>query len=146
MLDISCPLGTQVGTYSPGLTLLPREVGFTATGTLASCVSPAHPEITGGNFASSGRGSLSCLTGSTSNTTVYHWNTGQNSTVVGDFAVNLKPGGTTVLVLVGTVTAGLFEGATVAQTKVMPATNLPDCLTPQGLTSVSGPVSLTAAF
>lgn len=146
ILDISCPLGTQVGTYNPGLTLIPREIDFTSTGTLAACLSPSHPEITGGEFTASGSGTASCLTGSVSNTTVYHWNTGQHSTVVGSFSVNLKPGGTTVLVLVGTVTSGLFQGATAAQTKVLPATNLADCLTPEGLTSVSGPISFTATL
>ncbi|MGX7829876.1 hypothetical protein ACTG9Q_32870 [Actinokineospora sp. 24-640] len=57
-----------------------------------------------------------------------------------------KLGGTTVLVLTGTVIDGLFQGVTVVQTKVLPATDLTARLTPQGLTSVSGTVTFTAAL
>ena len=51
-----------------------------------------------------------------------------------------------MLVLTGTVVDGLFQGATVVQTKVLPATDLAACLTPQGLTSVSGTVTFTAVL
>lgn len=146
VVDVSCPLGTQVGTYSPGMTLLPRQIEFTATGTLGACVSLSHPEITGATFTSLVVGTFSCLSGSTSNISTYHWNNGQSSVVQGGFEVNLKPGGTTVLVLTGTVTEGLFQGATVVQTKVLPATDLVACLTPEGLTSVSGTASFTAVL
>lgn len=146
VVDVNCPLGTQVGTYSPGMTLLPRQIEFTATGTLGACVSPSHPEITGGTFTSLVVGTFSCLSGSTSNISTYHWNNGQSSVVEGGFEVNLKPGGTTVLILTGTVIDGLFEGATVVQTKVLPATDLVACLTPEGLTSVSGTASFTAVL
>jgi hypothetical protein len=146
VVDVSCPLGTQVGSYSPGMTLLPRQIEFTATGTLGACVSPSHPEITGATFTSLVVGTFSCLSGSTSNVSTYHWNNGQSSTVRGGFEVNLKPGGTTVLVLTGTVTEGLFQGATVVQTKVLPSTDLVACLTPEGLTSVSGTASFTAVL
>ncbi|GAA1335656.1 hypothetical protein [Saccharothrix algeriensis] len=146
VVDVNCPLGTQDGTYYPGMTLLPRHIDFTATGTLGGCLSPAHPEITGATFTTLATGTFSCLSGSTSNTSTYHWNTGQSSTVEGGFEINLKPGGTTVLVLTGTVVSGLFEGATVVQTKVLPATDLTACLTPQGLTGVSGATTFTAVL
>ncbi|MFD1146521.1 hypothetical protein [Saccharothrix hoggarensis] len=144
VVEVNCGLGTQVGTYSPGMTLLPRQIDFKATGTLGGCVSPSHPEITGATFTALVSGTFSCLAGSTTHTSTYHWNTGHSSTVRGGFEVNLKPGGTTVLVLTGTVVDGLFQGATVVQTKVLPATDLTACLTPQGLTSVSGTVTFTA--
>lgn len=146
VVDVNCPLGTQVGSYSPGMTLLPRQIEFTATGTLGGCMAPTHPEITGATFTSLVVGTFSCLSGSTSNISTYHWNNGQSSVVRGGFEVNLKPGGTTVLVLTGTVTEGLFQGATVVQTKVLPATDLVACLTPEGLTSVSGTASFTAVL
>ncbi|MEU4807029.1 hypothetical protein [Actinosynnema sp. NPDC023587] len=146
VVDVNCALGTQVGTYSPGMTLLPRHIDFQATGTLGGCLSPGHPDITGATFTSLVSGTFSCLAGSTTNTSTYHWNTGHSSTVQGGFEVNLKPGGTTVLVLTGTVIDGLFQGATVVQTKVLPATDLTACLTPQGLTSVSGTVTFTAVL
>lgn len=143
VLDVTCPLGTQIGTYSPGLTFASQPVTFTANGSLATCVSVTHPEIKGASFTSTGTGTASCLSGSVSNTTTYRWNTGQTSTVKGSLAVNLKPNGTTVLVLIGTVTSGLFKGATAAQTKVLANTDLLACATPEGLKTVSGPVSLT---
>lgn len=146
VVDVNCPLGTQVGSYSPGMTLLPRQIDFTATGTLGGCVSPSHPEITGATFTALVSGTFSCLSGSTTNTSTYHWNTGHSSVVQGGFEINLKPGGTTVLVLTGTVVQGLFKGATVVQTKVLPATDLTACLTPEGLTSVSGTTSFTAVL
>ncbi|MEU4769726.1 hypothetical protein AB0H12_41550 [Actinosynnema sp. NPDC023794] len=43
--------------------------------------------------------------------------------------VSRNPGGTTVLVLTGTVVDSLFRGATVVQTKLLPATDLTACLT-----------------
>ncbi|MEU4769449.1 hypothetical protein AB0H12_40075 [Actinosynnema sp. NPDC023794] len=146
VVDVNCALGTQVGTYSPGMTLLPRHIDFSATGTLGGCVSPGHPDLTGATFTALVSGTFSCLSGSTTNTSTYHWNTGHSSTVRGGFEINLKPGGTTVLVLTGTVVDGLFLGATVVQTKVLPATDLTACLTPQGLTSVSGTATFTAVL
>ncbi|XVS67645.1 hypothetical protein ACQPYE_16800 [Actinosynnema sp. CA-299493] len=47
--------------------------------------------------------------------------------------------------LIVIVVGGLFQGATVVQTKVLPAADLTACLTPQGLTNVSGTVTVTAA-
>ncbi|MFI9005769.1 hypothetical protein ACIGNX_00875 [Actinosynnema sp. NPDC053489] len=146
VVDIDCPLGTQIGTYTPGTTLLPREIVFTATGTLGGCVSPTHPEITVATFTALVSGTFSCLSGKTTNTSTYHWDDGRSSTVQGGFEVNLKPGGTTVLVFTGTVVEGLFEGATVVRAKVLPATDLTACLTPWGLTSVSGTTSFAAVL
>ena len=62
---------------------------------------------------------------------------------MGTGSINLKPDGETVFVLTGTVTGGLFAGETVVQTKILLSTDLTACLTPQGLTSVSGPITLT---
>ncbi|MGW0931445.1 hypothetical protein [Streptomyces sp. NPDC002644] len=44
------------------------------------------------------------------------------------------------------MTSGLFEGATVTQTKVLPVLNLLDCLTADGLQNDSGVLSLTVAL
>ena len=89
-------------------------------------------------------GTFSRLSGSTSHISTYYWKDGQSSVVRGGFEVNLKPDGTTVPVLTGT--EGLFQGATVVQANVLPAIDLAACLTPEGLTSVSGTASFTAVL
>lgn len=98
-----------------------HQTTFTATGSLAPCVSPTHPEIVGADFTSSGHGVASCTTADFEDTATYRWNTGQSSKVEGRVTINLKPNGQTVLVRIGEVTGGLFKGATVTQTKVLPA-------------------------
>lgn len=143
---VSCPVGSQVGTYSPGLTYEARHVAFQASGTVSGCVDLSGNRITGASFTAAGQGTASCASGSVSNTTTYRWSNGRTSTVTGTAAINLKPNGVTVLVLTGTVKSGLFTGATVVQTKTLLNSDLTACLTPQGLTSVGGPVSLTVAL
>ncbi|GAA0463610.1 hypothetical protein [Streptomyces olivaceiscleroticus] len=143
---ISCPVGSQVGTYTPGLTYEPREVAFQASGNVSGCVGLSGNGISGASFSATGHGTASCLAGSVSNTATYHWSNGQTSTVTGTGAINLKPNGVTVLVLTGTVTSGLFTGATVVQTKVLLNSDLTACASPGGLTSVGGPISLTVAL
>lgn len=143
LVDVSCPLGTQTSTYHPGLTYTSRETSFTASGSLAPCVSPTHPDIVGADFTGHGHGIASCTAADFEDHSLYHWNTGQTSRVEGRLTINLKPNGQTVLVRVGEVTSGLFDGATVVQTKVLPSLNLLDCFTSDGLEYVSGPVSLT---
>lgn len=146
LVDVSCPLGTQTSTYHPGLTYTPQQTTFTASGSLAPCVSPTHPEIVGADFTSSGHGVASCTAADFEDTATYRWNTGQSSKVEGRVTINLKPNGQTVLVRIGEVTGGLFKGATVTQTKVLPALNLLDCATDDGLEYVSGPVNLTVVL
>lgn len=143
LVNISCPVGSQVGTYMPGLTYEPRDVTFSAHGNVSGCVDVSGHGIAGATFASSGQGTASCLSGSVSNTTTYHWSSGHSSTVQSTGAINLKPNGITVLVLTGTVVSGLFEGATIVQTKTLLNSNLAACATPEGLTSVGGPITLT---
>ncbi|MFE0173519.1 hypothetical protein ACFWZ2_14470 [Streptomyces sp. NPDC059002] len=146
LVDITCPVGSQVGTYSPGLTYEPRDVAFQASGNVSGCVDLSGHGIAGAAFSSAGHGTASCLSGSVSNTTTYRWSNGQSSTVQGTGAINLKPNGITVLVLTGTVESGQFAGATVVQTKTLLNSDLTACLTPEGLTSVGGPISLTVAL
>ncbi|MEU6117219.1 hypothetical protein ABZ840_22100 [Streptomyces sp. NPDC047117] len=145
-VDISCPVGSQVGTYSPGLEYQPQNVAFRTSGNVSGCVDLSGSGISGASFSTFGQGTASCLAGSVSNTTTYRWSNGQTSTVRGTGAVNAKPNGVTVLVLTGTVESGLFTGATVVQTKVLLNSDLLACATPEGLTSVGGPTNLTVAL
>ncbi|WP_405657914.1 hypothetical protein OG379_00140 [Streptomyces sp. NBC_01166] len=48
-----------------------------------------------------------------------------------------------MLVLTGEVTSGDYTGATVIETVVLASTDLTACLSPAGLTSVSGPFTVS---
>ncbi|WP_196943301.1 hypothetical protein [Streptomyces sclerotialus] len=146
LVDVTCPVGSQTGHYQPGLTYEPRQVSFTAEGNVSGCVDLTGNGLSGASFTTSGSGTASCTSGSVSNRTTYHWSDGRSSTVVGTGAINVKPNGSTVLVLTGTVESGLFTGATVVQTKTLLNTDLGACLSPTGLTDVGGPITLTVAL
>ncbi|MFI8992616.1 hypothetical protein [Streptomyces sp. NPDC053542] len=146
VVDISCPVGSQVGTYTPGLTYEPRDVAFRTSGNVSGCVDLSGSGISGASFSAVGQGRANCLAGSLSNTSTYRWNNGQTSTVRGTVTIGLRPNGVRVMVLTGTVESGLFTGATVVQTKVLLNSDLTACLSPEGLTSVGGPISLTVAL
>lgn len=150
---VTCPLGTESITYTPGLKLpaLPPappnpSVSLSSTGTLAACVS-LDLHHTSGTITFSGGGPLTCLGGNSSGSGRVTW--ANPGTTPSDFAftggVSVRPDGVTVLVLTGSVTAGDFTGAAVVNTIVLASTDLTACLTPAGLTTSSGPITLTLA-
>lgn len=150
---VSCPLGTEAITYTPGLRLpaIPPAppnppVSLAATGTLVSCVS-ADQNHTSGTITFAGAGPLTCLGGNSTGTGQVTWSDPGTTPSSFSFSggVSLRPNGVTVLVLTGTVTAGDFTGAAVANTIVLASTDLTACLTPQGLTTTSGPITFTLA-
>ncbi|MFG3506852.1 hypothetical protein ACGF5F_15210 [Streptomyces sp. NPDC047821] len=143
LADISCLVGSQTGHYRPGLTYTLRPTSFNGQGNVSGCVDLTGHGITGATFTTKGRGTASCLTGTVSSLTTYSWSNGRSSTVRNTGAVQVKPNGITVLVLTGTVESGQFAGSTVVQTKTLLSTDLSACLTPQGLTSAGGPVTVT---
>ncbi|GHE14483.1 hypothetical protein [Streptomyces alanosinicus] len=141
--DISCLVGSQTGHYQPGLAYTVRPTSFTGQGSVSGCVDLTGHGITGATFTTKGSGTASCLTGTVSSLTTYYWSNGRSSTVKNTGAIEVKPDGITVLVLTGTVESGQFNGSTVVQTKTLLSTDLTACLTPQGLTSAGGPVTVT---
>ncbi|MFH8755927.1 hypothetical protein [Streptomyces atroolivaceus] len=141
--DLTCP-ALQTVTYNPGLTLLPQPVSFNSNLVLGPCVSLTHPSITGGTGSFQGTGPLSCVGGSPgAYNIVYNWNDGSNSTVRYTLTLDLKPGGQTVLTTIGTVISGVFAGDTASHTTLAITTDLLGCLSPGGITSVSGPIVVT---
>ncbi|MGW2477732.1 hypothetical protein [Streptomyces sp. NPDC001665] len=136
-------LGTEAITYTPGLTLTSQQVALDASGTLGPCVTTAGTHFSGGQITFSGSGSLSCsIGGSSAGSAHIVWSGGETSVFAYRGAVSLRPGGVTVLVLTGTVTSGAFTGEKVLSTITLASTDLVACLTPQGLTSTSGPITL----
>ncbi|MGW0933057.1 hypothetical protein [Streptomyces sp. NPDC002644] len=141
--DLTCP-ALQTVTYNPGLTVLPQQVTFDSDIVLGPCVSVTHPSITGGTGSFQGTGSLSCVGGNPGAfNVVYNWNDGSSSTIRYTLTIDLKPGGQTVITTVGTVISGVFTGNTASHTTLAVTTDLLGCLSPGGITSLSGPIVLT---
>jgi hypothetical protein len=107
--------------------------------------SPSDPLIHSGTQSSVLTGVRSCtdLVGTANATAVIAWNTGQTSTVTYNITTS-NVAGQIVNQTTGTVTAGVFEGNTLAGAVVLVG-DLTKCSTPGGLTSLSGPYSLTLA-
>ncbi|HWU08765.1 MAG TPA: hypothetical protein VN520_20685 [Streptomyces sp.] len=143
---VSCPLGTQSTTYTPGLTFAtpPPQVDLEVTGTLGLCVS-TDLNHTAGTYDFTGSGNLNCLTGSSAGVGRITWaNPGtQPSVFTQSYSVALRPNGTTVLVSTGPIVSGDFAGHTLVITIVLTSTDLLACATPQGMTNTAGPFLVT---
>ncbi|MCS0605591.1 hypothetical protein NX794_30965 [Streptomyces sp. LP11] len=143
---VTCPLGAETATYSPGLHLTapPSGVHLHSAGNLGVCVS-TDLRHTGGSFVVDGDGPLTCVGGSSTGTGTATWaNTGTHpSRFTYTGAVSVRPDGNSVLVLTGDITSGDYVGHTLVETKVIASTDLTACLTSEGLTTTSGPVSFT---
>ncbi|MFI7386398.1 hypothetical protein [Streptomyces sp. NPDC049813] len=144
---VTCPVGTETTTYSPGLkypaTPAPN-VSLHATGTVGPCVS-LDLHHTSGSVSFTGSGPLNCLGGNSSGTGALNWTDAGAATTHFTFTggVSLRPNGVTVLVLTGNVTSGDYSGHTVLVTITLLSTDLTACLGPAGLTSSSGPLTVT---
>jgi hypothetical protein len=127
-------------TYTPGLTYTAQSASVAASTVYARCVSTDRPDITGGTYSATlPPKSRSCLTllGSNTGTRVYHWNTGETSTVT-YVDTNSIVAGNLVVEQLGTVTSGVFAGQTSSGTLTLTG-NFLNCLTPGGLTTLAGP-------
>jgi hypothetical protein len=136
-------VGTSTITFSPGLTLFTRAVAYNVTD-LHNCTS-TDPTVTS---ASSSRGTvlpLSCLNlasvFNSANIYTITWSNGQTSTADGTFTLT-SVGGTIIVAAEGTITSGLFTGATAVLTYTWPAPNPLACLSPQGVTQLTGVTTL----
>ncbi|WP_409496831.1 hypothetical protein [Amycolatopsis sp. cmx-11-12] len=88
--------------------------------------------------------SASCLLGdlTTSGSFQITWDGGQRSTLRTSGIVT-RPGSQTIVAFTGSITAGLFAGATVVGETTMANPGLADCLSDKGATSVTGLGTLT---
>ncbi|MFJ6699554.1 hypothetical protein ACIQM4_26260 [Streptomyces sp. NPDC091272] len=144
---VTCPLGTETISYSPGLkypsTPAPN-VSLSATGTVGPCVS-LDLNHTAGAVTFNGSGPLNCLGGNSSGTGKIDWVNAGTTDSKFNFTggVSLRPNGITVLVLTGQVTSGDYAGKTVINTITLLSTDITACLSPTGLTSSAGPITIT---
>ncbi|MEV7013561.1 hypothetical protein [Streptosporangium sp. NPDC051022] len=135
--SVTCT-GTSHATYSPGLTLTPRNVSSTETSTLSSCTS-TDPTLTSGSwFLSATIPGASCndVEVSPDGPLTVTWNNGNTSTASLTYVLTIT-GGILQTVGTGTITAGQFTGATAVFTWVY-AVNPLNCLASGGLTIQDG--------
>ncbi|MFH9657998.1 hypothetical protein ACH4NF_30310 [Streptomyces sp. NPDC017248] len=141
---LDCP-GYETSTYQPGLTLVPRQVTLSASGAIGPCAGLPLGHTTG-TVTFTGSGLLSCVWEEAQGGGRIDWTNpeGTSSTFTFTTAISLRPGGLSVIVLSGEIGSGDFTGSTIVVEFILapgPAQTL-ECLTPQGLTTVSGPLNL----
>lgn len=135
-MDVFC-LGTETGTYSPGLLLFtPQAVHVSVNGVLAPCAS-SDSKIKSGTYLQHFDATLSCATvlAGLAATRVFNWSDGESSTFSYNRAINDVLGQTTVT-FTGTIVSGKFEGDTVFEQVVFVTPNALQCLAPPGLTAL----------
>ncbi|MFJ9130297.1 hypothetical protein ACIRJS_40065 [Streptomyces sp. NPDC102340] len=136
--------GTGLQTYSPGITLTTRETVVTNTSDLTSCaggpVSSGHHRF--GPFTTT----ASCLYTPPAGPDAFDltWNDQTTSHYVGTYTV-LTTGGQLIVTSTGTITSGRFAGKALQEVVTYTAPNLLQCATPEGVTSVSGPITIVIA-
>lgn len=142
-VDLAC-VGTRTVTWSPGLTLVERDVTTNISTIYGSCTSPVAPEITSGTSFGSFQETSSCLTGlqPAAGQTTIHWNTGETSTFSFNVTIT-RVGGNAVITSTGAITAGKFTGSTAEQVVTNATLDTLDCLQPGGVTSATGALTFT---
>lgn len=130
----TCAL-TATFTYSPGLLLQDQTVDVDSNRSYAACATTA-PGVTSGLSIRTVTVTTSCLNlgNSTSGVETITWNNGQSSTFTYN-ETSVNAGGQSTILRTGTITAGLFAGATAQSAAVAPSLNALNCLTPPGITS-----------
>ena len=143
VIDVSCPVGSQATQYKPGITLQEQQISLKTDGLLTTCVS-SDSSIVSGSYKITTEGMISCTLSSLApfDFTI-KWNNKQSSTVHVIPAVNEKPLGETVAALTGSVVSGEFEGDMVTVTQTLATLSPTDCATSKGVTSVTGPTTVT---
>jgi hypothetical protein len=136
-------VGTTHETYNPGLLFSSQETQLSVTTDFTTCTS-SDPTLTTGGDSYSAPVTASCIqplsTGSFIE--VVHWNNGESSTFSLTITAYSEVGGQIIVAAAGSVTAGEFSGAIVADVTTVIAPDPIKCLT-TGVTSISGIVSLT---
>ncbi|MEU1376247.1 hypothetical protein ABZ442_21685 [Streptomyces triculaminicus] len=150
--------GTVAASYAPGLTYAPRATSVTSRA-VVGCFLPKDSRFSSATFGGVSDGTLSCLLGPASGTLTFHWGGDKGrekassphqgdpgdttSTASIRSTAALRPNGNIVTVSRGTITDGAFKGAAVVTEVILLASRQTACLTPQGLTSASGPTTVT---
>jgi hypothetical protein len=129
-LDLTCtPPSSASLLFDPPATSSPQTMTLTVSRQYGPCVSATRPDITSGHSTATGTSSgATCLSllGANALTITITWNTGETSVLSGNNVSSLS-GLTLTVVTTGTVTSGVFTGATFVHTIVYPSTNILLC-------------------
>jgi hypothetical protein len=144
-LEVSC-LGSQHVKISPGLSFVPKDVTLTVNAIYAPCTSSVAGLISATNSASFPIPGASCLNpfDPGSGTKQLTWNTGDTS-VFSFTRLGSNLGGTNVITSTGTITSGLFAGASAIEVVVGPSLDAWKCLSEPGITDRYTTVTLQIA-
>ncbi|NTX01471.1 hypothetical protein [Myxococcus sp. CA040A] len=134
--------GTSALHYEPGLTNTPQQVSFTSNTTYGPCLG-IPLGIASGTSQGFGSSINSCTFASTSFTHTITWNDSTTSVIAGSSIASAGPAGEKIIVANGVVVSGRFQGAQVVRTLTLLNTDLLGCFTPEGVSDVAGPVTLT---
>lgn len=139
---LTCPVGTSVAKFTPGVTLTPRQTVSEGKALFGPCVGlPA--DLVYASFEYQGTGLVSCLTNGSVGRFTVTWSDGSTSTVDHATIVTARPG-VVVSSVSGTVTSGTrFVGAFMEHTVALAQLDLTKCLSPGGFTAAAGPGTLT---
>jgi hypothetical protein len=148
VVSLTCT-GDATLTFSPGLTNTTQSVTATldaslgAAAPLGACVNlGVSPVITSGDQPGGGsardRSCTELNLGGTDGDTTIDWNGGQSSSTASFTSTATRGLSTTQLIWSGEVTSGQFDGAAFVETYTLLNPNLLQCLTPAGVTQVTG--------
>lgn len=147
LVQLVCP-GTQASHFDPGLTNMPQPTASTVVGVVGPCIG-LPVGIVWATFESGSQGLRSCEFASVTPTAAVfltlNWNDGTQSVAEQTSVVISRPVGQIVIVSTNRVTSGRFLNATVVRTQTLLQTNLLGCFTPQGVTDVAGPTTVTVS-
>lgn len=145
VVQLVCP-GTQASHFDPGLTNTPTLTTSTVVGLVGPCVGLPLGMVWA-TFESGSQGTRSCeLASAMATSAVFltlNWNDGTQSVAEQTSVVISRPLGQIVIVSTNRVTSGRFVNAIVVRTQTLLQTSLLGCFTPQGVTDVAGPTTLT---
>lgn len=137
--------GEAASRYTPGLVLLqPRDVYFTGYGDLSTCAVSDGAVSSATYFEGLALQGATCLVNVSPTVATVSWSNGETSTLtVTGVEVNVV-GALQVYTSVGLVATGRYQGHVVNVVRTFVALDrLLACLSPQGLTGMSGGATLT---
>jgi len=145
IIDLVCPVGAETATYSPGLTNYLQQIKLTLDGAHTTCQSLDDPTIKSATYNFTGQVNLSCQTLTFPPYDIeYNFNNGKSSTVhYVSSTIEAHAGGKIVLTSIGDITSREFAGDMVTRTVTDITPSPAKCFTTQGVTSITGAVTLT---
>ncbi|MFF4160906.1 hypothetical protein [Streptomyces sp. NPDC001678] len=136
---VSCA-GSNTISFSPGLSLAARRTRIGGSGGY-SCLS-TDPALRSGVSSISGGGWNGCFFSDATTVERITWNTGERTTVVYRLGNVQQVAGQAVVLVVGRVVKGKFEGRTVASPGLQITLDPLKCVSKGGVELITGPSTL----